>query len=99
MSKLFHYLHKMPPASPPTYLIYGPLANVIEKFIGTCLEYYGLDACHYFSIPGLSWDTVLRMTGIELELISDIYMHLFIEKRMRAGISYMSKKHSKANNK
>ena len=37
------------------------------------------------------------MTGIELELISD--MHLFIEKGMRGGISYIAKRHSKANNK
>ena len=90
-SKLFHYLHKKPPASPTTYLMYGSLADVFEKFIGTCLEYYGLDACHYFSIPGLSWD-VVGITGIELELISDIYMHLFLEKRMRSGIYCMSKK-------
>ena len=56
------------------------LADVFEKFINTCLEYYGLDPCHYFSSPGLSWDAMLKMTGIKLELISDIDMHLFIEK-------------------
>ena len=39
------------------------------------------------------------MTGIELELISDIYMYLFVEKRMRGRISYIAKRHSKANNK
>ena len=42
---------------------------------------------------------MLKMTGIELYLISDIDMHLFIEKEMRGGISYISKRHSKANNK
>ena len=39
------------------------------------------------------------MTGIELELINDIDMHFFIEKGMRGGISYIAKRHSKANNK
>ena len=39
--------------------------DVLEKFIYMCLEYYGLDPCHYFSIPGLSWDAILKMTGIE----------------------------------
>ena len=75
------------------------LTDVFEKFINTCLEYCGLDPCHYFSSPGLSWDAMLKMTGIELELTSDIDMHLLIEKGMRGGISYVAKRHNKANNK
>ena len=35
------------------------LADVFEKFIKHCLDYYGLDPCHYFSSPGLSWDAML----------------------------------------
>ena len=42
---------------------------------------------------------MLKMTKIELDLISDIDMHLFIEKGMRGGISYIAKRHSKVNNK
>ena len=75
------------------------LADVFEKFIKTCLDYYGLDPCHYFSSPGLSCDAILKMTGIELKLISDIVMHSFIEKGMRGGISYIATRYSKANNK
>ena len=41
---------------------------------------------------------MLKMTEIELELISDIDMYLFIEKEMRGGISYIDKIFSKANN-
>ena len=75
------------------------LADVFENFIKTCLDYYGLDLCHYFSSPGLCWDAMLKMAGIKLDLISDIDMHLFIEKGMKGGISYISKRYSKANNK
>ena len=75
------------------------LADVFEKFIGTCLKYYGLDPCHYFSSPGLSWDAMLKMTDIKLEKISDIDKYLFIEKGLRGGISYIAKRYSKANNK
>ena len=39
------------------------------------------------------------MTKIKLDLISDIDMHLFIERRMIGGISNIAKGHSKANNK
>ena len=50
------------------------LADVFEKFIDTCLKFYKLDPCHYFSSPGLSWDAMLKMTGIELEKSFDIDM-------------------------
>ena len=72
---------------------------MFEKFISTSLKYYNLDPCHYFSLPGLSWDAMLKMTKVELEKISDADIHLFIEKGMRGGISYASKRYSKANNK
>ena len=39
------------------------------------------------------------MIKVELEIISNPDIHLFIEKRMRGGISYVSKRYSKANNK
>ena len=75
------------------------LADVFEKFIGTFLKYYGVDPCHYFSSPGLSWDAMLKMTGVKLEKISDTDKYLFIEKRLRGGISYIAKRYAKANNK
>ena len=48
--------------------------------------------------PGLSWDAMLKMTEIKLDLISDIEMQLFVEKGLRGGISYISHRHGKANN-
>ena len=75
------------------------LADVFKKFIVTCMKFYGLDPCHCFSSPGLSWDAMLKMTGIKLEKISDIDKYLFIEKGKRGGISYIAKRYAEANNK
>ena len=76
------------------------LADVFEKFINTCLKYYELDPCHYFSAPGLSWDVMLKMTDVKLEKISDIDQYFFIiEKGTRGGISYIAKRYAKASNK
>ena len=72
------------------------LCNVFEKFIRVCLKDDGLDPSLYFSSPGLSWDAMLKMTGIELQKIDNIDMHLFLEKEMRGGVSYISKRYSRA---
>ena len=75
------------------------LADVFQNFRKIFLAYYGLDPCHYISSPGLSWDAMLKMTKVNLDLISDVDMQLFIEKGMRGGISYIAHRHAQANNK
>ena len=59
------------------------LTDVFENFRNTCMQYYGLDPCHYFTSPGLSWDAMLKMTKVKLELMTDVNMYQFIEKGMR----------------
>ena len=61
------------------------LVDVFEKFIFTCLKHYDLDPCHYFSAPGLSWDAMLKMTGVALEKISDPDKNMFFEQGMRVS--------------
>ena len=68
-------------------------------FVGTCLKYYGLDPCHYYSSPELCWDAMLKMAGVKLGKISDIDKYVLIEKGLRGGISYIAKRYAKANNK
>ena len=75
------------------------LPDVFENFTGTCLKFYKLDPCHYFSSSGFSWDVMLKMTGVKLEKISNIDMYLFIDEGQRGGISYIPKRYSEVNNK
>ena len=75
------------------------LVDVFENFRKACLTYYKLDPLHYITSPGLAWDAMLKMTGINLQLITDIDMQLFIEKGLRGGISYIAHRKAEANNK
>ena len=75
------------------------LADVFKSFRKTCLQYYKLDPCHYFTSPGLSWDAMLKMTNIKLELITNVDMFQFIERGMRGGASYIANRYGKANTK
>ena len=65
------------------------LIGVFEKLRNNRLKNYGLCPSHYLSAPGLSWDTMLKMTKIKLELIPDPDMYIFFEKGTRGGISYI----------
>ena len=47
-------------------------ADVFESLRDVCLQYHGLDNAHNYSSPGLSWQTTLKMMGIELNLLHDI---------------------------
>ena len=62
------------------------LADVFEKFIDTCLKFYKLDPCHYFSSPGLSWDAMLRMTSVKFKKILYVDTYLLIQKGLREDI-------------
>ena len=75
------------------------LTDLFENFRKTCMQYYKLDPCHYFTSPGLSWDAMLKMTNIKLELMRDMDMFQFIEKGMRGGVSYIANQYGNANNK
>ena len=75
------------------------LADVFENFRNLCLKIYGLDPVYYYTAPGLAWDACLKMTNINLELLSDPNMLLMFEKGIRGGISMISNRYGEANNK
>ena len=75
------------------------LADVFENFRNLCLKIYRLDPVYYYTAPGLAWDACLKMTSINLELLSDPNMLLMFEKGIRGGISIISNRYGEANNK
>ena len=75
------------------------LADVSEKFRNNSLKNCELGLSHYLSAPCLSWDAMLKIIKIELELIKDPDMYIFFTKGTRGGTSYISNGNSKANNK
>jgi len=75
------------------------LADIFENFRDVCMDNYKLDPAWYFTSPGLAWDAALKLTGVELELLSDYDMLLMIKHGIRGGISTISNRYGVANNR
>ena len=75
------------------------LADIFETFRDVCMTNYELDPAWYYTAPGLTWDAALKITKVELELLTDIEMVDMVEEGIRGGISSIIHRHGRANNK
>ena len=75
------------------------LADIFENFRNMCIDYNKLDPCNYLTAPGLSMDAALRMTKIKLDLITNIDMYNMVDNNIRGGMSIITNRYAKANNK
>ena len=75
------------------------LADVFGNFRNMCIKVHELDPAHFLTAPGLEWQTCLKKTEVELELIIDPDILLMVEEGIRSGICHVIHRHVKVNNK
>ena len=75
------------------------LCDVFEHFREMAMRDYGLDPLHNYTLPGFSWQCALKMTNANLELVTDPDIFLFFENSIRGGISMISNRYARANNR
>ena len=73
------------------------LADIFENFRDNCVASYGLDPAYYYTLPSFTWDAILKYTGVQFKLFTDIDM--FVKCSIRESLSQCSKRYTQANNK
>ena len=74
------------------------LADCFEQFRDVTYKTHRLDPLHFHTLPGLSWNCMLKWTGIRLDHTADPEIYLFLEDSLRGGVSLISHRYAKANN-
>jgi len=72
------------------------LAEVFEKFRNDMLGFSELDPTYYISLPGFAYDSMLKITKCQIELLADIDMVHFFELSIRGGVSFINHRYLKA---
>ncbi|XP_011883858.1 PREDICTED: uncharacterized protein LOC105571001 [Vollenhovia emeryi] len=75
------------------------LADIFQNFRDNSINSYGLDPAYYYTLPGFTWDAMLKHTRVNFELLTDIDMVMFVERGIRGGLSQCSGRYARANNK
>ena len=75
------------------------LADCMENFRRVGIQEYAIDPAHCWTLAGYTWQCCLKMTNLELQLITDPNIYLMFENAIRGGVSTVSNRYSKANNK
>jgi hypothetical protein len=50
----------------------------------------GLDPAHYFTLPGLTLDSALKMTKVKLDRLMEEEQYEFVEKGIRGGFTFIN---------
>lgn len=61
-------------------------ANTLTEFINPCLEVFGIDCSHMYTTPGFAYKSMLRLSKVSLELITDAGVLLFVQSAVRGGL-------------
>ncbi|XP_070170813.1 uncharacterized protein [Polyergus mexicanus] len=69
------------------------------EYVDDVDKFYNLDPAYYYTLPGYTWDAMLKYTSMRFELLPDIDMVMFVERGIRGGLSQCSNRYARANNK
>ena len=74
------------------------LSIILEKFIRMSMQDFALDPSKSYMSAGFFWEVMLKMTGVQLEMLTNPKKYAFFETCIRGGVSVISNRLADANN-
>ena len=74
------------------------LADVFEGFRRMCHAEFQIDPAHCLSSANLTWQCMLKFTGVSVPLITDLGMYEMFHESLRGGMCFVSKRLAYAKN-
>jgi len=75
------------------------LVDIFENFRDNCVASYGLDPAYYYTLPGFTWDAMLKHTHVNFKLLTDIDMVMLVKRGIHGSLNQRSNRYARANNK
>merc|ERR1711947_67536 len=72
------------------------LAEIMMGYRKVIQDNFEMDINHFLGIPGLSFNLMLKISKVKLELISDPEMSDFFRKSIRGGMSFIATRNAKS---
>ena len=72
------------------------LAEIMTVYRKVIQDHFQMDIHHFLGIPGLSFNIMLKISKVKLELISDPEMSDFFQKSIRGGMSFITTRKAKS---
>ena len=72
------------------------LAEIMMVYRKVIQDNFQMDINHFLGIPGLSFNLMLKISKVKLELISDPEMSDFFRKSIRGGMSFIATRNAKS---
>ncbi|XP_046570070.1 uncharacterized protein LOC124278400 [Haliotis rubra] len=74
------------------------LCDVMQMFRSMCMTDYGIKPFHFVSLPGFSNMCCLKLTRVQLRLLTHPDLYGYFERGIRGGCSFIAHRYFKSNN-
>ena len=70
----------------------------VENYRKSCIADFVFDPCHYYALPGFTFDACLKCTDQELDLFTDSEVFRFIDHLITGEVNVVRYRYTKVNN-